>query len=70
MRLKGLLTVLLFVFSTSVFAGEYIIGGGDSLNISVWGSPELSLISTVRPDGKISVPALGEIAAAGLTPME
>jgi polysaccharide export outer membrane protein len=48
-------------------AGEYIIGSGDKLQISVWGSPDFSLTTTVRPDGRITMPAVGEVAAAGLT---
>jgi polysaccharide export outer membrane protein len=62
---------ILFLFSAcNVLAGDYVIGDGDTLQISVWGSQELSLETTVRPDGKISVPALGDIKASGLTPME
>ncbi len=56
--------------SFNVFAKDYVIGDGDSLQISVWGSPELSSEVIVRPDGKISMPALGEIRASGLTPTE
>jgi polysaccharide export outer membrane protein len=51
-------------------AADYIIGEGDLLMISVWGEKELSLPVKVRPDGKITLPALGEIAAARLTPYE
>lgn len=66
-----LLSLLFFmVDKVSVLAKEYVIGGGDVLQISVWGSPELSLSVTVRPDGKISMPAVGEIMASGLTPVE
>lgn len=56
--------------SYNAFAKDYVIGDGDSLKISVWGNPELSVAVTVRPDGKIAIPALGEIKASGLTPME
>jgi len=62
--------VLIVLFSSALSARDYVIGDGDSLQISVWGSPELSITTTVRPDGKISIPALGEIKASGLTPME
>jgi polysaccharide export outer membrane protein len=66
-----LITTIMFLFlSSNVFAKDYIIGGGDSLQISVWGSPELSIETIVRPDGKISLPALGEIKASGLTAMQ
>lgn len=63
--------VALCLFTGNVFAKDYVIGDGDELQISVWGNPEISLPSaTVRPDGKISIPALGDVKASGLTPME
>lgn len=46
---------------------EYRIGVGDALQISVWRNPELSLSVPVRPDGKISMPLIGDIMAAGAT---
>jgi len=49
---------------------DYIIGGGDTLKVSVWGSPELSTSVTVRPDGKITLPAIGEIKVEGHTVAE
>ena len=51
-------------------AGDYVIGDGDSLNISVWGAPELSVGVVVRPDGKITLPAVGDVVATGLTPIQ
>jgi len=51
-------------------AGDYVIGDGDSLNISVWGAPELSVGVVVRPDGKITLPAVGDVVATGLTPVQ
>ncbi len=62
--------IVILLLSNNVFAKDYVIGDGDSLQISVWGSPELSLGVMVRPDGKISIPALGEVKASGFTPME
>lgn len=47
----------------------YAIGIGDVIEISVWKSPELSVSVPVRPDGRVSVPLLGDIQAAGLTPL-
>lgn len=44
---------------------EYKIGVADILSVVVWKSPELSTESTVRPDGRISVPLGGDILAAG-----
>ena len=48
----------------------YQIGPGDSVNIFVWGNPELSTSAPVRPDGKISVPLVEELLASGKTPFE
>ena len=48
---------------------DYVIGADDILHISVWKEPELSEQLPVRPDGKISMPLLNDIPAAGLTPL-
>ncbi len=48
----------------------YRIGVDDRLQISVWRNPELSLLVPVRPDGKISVPLIGDVQAGGLLPEE
>ena len=69
-KIGYLLMLLVLIAFTNAHAKDYVIGGGDALNISVWGSPELSIEITVRPDGKISMPALGEIKASGFTPKE
>jgi polysaccharide export outer membrane protein len=58
------------VWSATALAGDYVIGEGDTLGISVWGVKELSVAVKVRPDGKITIPALGEVKAAGLMPTE
>ena len=47
---------------------EYLIGPGDSLNIFVWRNPEVSMVVTVRPDGKITTPLVENLQAAGKTP--
>ena len=60
-----LFSILLFV--TPAIAADYVIGGGDVLQVSVWKSPELSAEVLVRPDGKITLPAVGDIEAQGLT---
>jgi polysaccharide export outer membrane protein len=49
---------------------DYLIGADDTLRISVWKEPDLSEILPVRPDGKISMPLLNDIPAAGLTPLQ
>ena len=46
----------------------FVIGPEDGLSVRVWREPELSGSFTVRPDGKISLPLVNEIQAAGLTP--
>lgn len=48
----------------------YLIGPGDVLDIQVWREPDLSRAYTVRPDGKITMPLLDDVQAAGLTPMQ
>lgn len=49
---------------------QYHIGAGDSLNVFVWQNKELSTQATVRPDGKISLPLVNDIEAAGETPTQ
>jgi polysaccharide export outer membrane protein len=49
---------------------NYIIGGQDVLDISVWKEPDLTRSVPVRPDGKISLPLLNDVQAAGLTPAQ
>jgi len=51
-------------------APDYVIGAGDVLQIFVWKEPELTREATVRVDGKITLPLLGDIQAAGHTPVE
>ncbi|MBI1737742.1 MAG: polysaccharide biosynthesis/export family protein [Acidobacteria bacterium] len=48
----------------------YEIGAEDQLNISVWNEPNVTRIVPVRPDGKISLPLINDVQAAGLTPMQ
>ena len=49
-------------------AVPFQIGPEDILDISVWKNPELSRTVPVRPDGKVSLPLVNDIQAAGLTP--
>ena len=51
-------------------ASDYVIGADDNLKITVWKEPDLSETLPVRPDGKISMPLLNDIPAAGLTPLQ
>ncbi len=45
----------------------YVISPGDVLAVQVWKEPDVSAAVPVRPDGKISLPLLGDVQAAGLT---
>ncbi len=47
---------------------DYRIGVGDVLRISVWRNPELGATLPVRPDGRLSLPLVGEVEVAGRTP--
>jgi polysaccharide biosynthesis/export protein len=49
---------------------HYRIGADDVLTVNVWHEPEVSRNVPVRPDGKISLPLVGDVQAAGLTPTE
>jgi len=50
---------------------DYIIGIEDTMAVNVWKEPELSVKEVmVRPDGKISLPLIGELQASGLTPKQ
>jgi polysaccharide export outer membrane protein len=49
---------------------DYVIGPDDLLKISVWKETDLTNTLPVRPDGKISMPLLDDVQAAGLTPMQ
>lgn len=55
---------------SSTLIEEYKIGADDTVQVSVWRNPELSINVPVRPDGKISVPLIGDVQAGGLTPTE
>ena len=49
---------------------SYVIGNDDVLGINVWKDPDLSRSIPVRSDGKISLPLVGELQAAGQTPLQ
>lgn len=48
-------------------AGDYIIGADDVLAVNVWKENEISREVPVRPDGKVSLPLIGDLQASGLT---
>ena len=49
-------------------AGDYVIGTDDLLGIVYWKDKDMSTDAQVRPDGRISLPLINEVQAAGLTP--
>jgi len=51
-------------------AAEYKIGPQDVLKIDVWKEDQLTRAVPVRPDGKITMPLLNDVQAAGMTPVE
>jgi len=56
------------ITTASYASGDYKIGPEDVLEIIVWRNQDLSKTVTVRPDGKISLPLIGDVYAVGLTP--
>ena len=58
------------VESTAQEEGTYQLGSEDVVEVLVWKEPDLSKVVTVRPDGKISIPLVGDTQASGLTAEE
>src|SRR4029077_6864349 len=56
--------------SGSGVSADYFIRADDTLRIPVSKEPDMSVSLPVRPDGKISIPLLDDIQAAGMTPMQ
>jgi polysaccharide export outer membrane protein len=56
--------------ATTPTTAEYRIGSGDKLQINVYKEADLSQALQVRPDGRITMPLIGDLAAAGQTPMQ
>jgi len=54
----------------AVDPNKYLIGAEDALFIKVWREPDYSGPAFVRPDGKITMPLIGEVQAGGLTPIQ
>jgi polysaccharide biosynthesis/export protein len=50
--------------------GKYQIGPEDLLFIRVWREPDFTLPAAVRPDGKITMPLIGEVRASGQSPLQ
>jgi polysaccharide export outer membrane protein len=55
---------------TSPIVGEYKLGAGDKLRIEVYKDPQVSQSVQIRPDGKITLPLVGDIEATDRTPLE
>ncbi|MBI5206711.1 MAG: SLBB domain-containing protein [Candidatus Firestonebacteria bacterium] len=60
--------ILLFLINANAKAENYTLGIGDILDIYVWKEPDLTRTITIRPDGYISFPLIGDIKAEGITP--
>jgi polysaccharide export outer membrane protein len=54
----------------SVLVESYKMAVGDVVQVNVWKNAELSVSEPIRPDGKISLPLVGDVMAAGLEPQE
>src|SRR5258708_9746407 len=50
--------------------GDYRIGVDDRVQVTVWRNPELTVNAPVRPDGRISVPLIGDVEAGRPTPTQ
>ena len=55
---------------TGVNPNSYMVGGEDILFIKTWRQPDFTFNTAVRPDGKITIPLVGEVMAAGKTPSQ
>jgi polysaccharide export outer membrane protein len=53
---------------SGILVTSYKMGVGDMVHVSVWKNPELSVTAPIRPDGKIAVPLVGDVMAAGTEP--
>jgi polysaccharide export outer membrane protein len=56
--------------SAPTLDSKYVIGPDDELAVEVWQEKELSHVVLVRPDGKVSLPLVGELQASGQTPLQ
>jgi polysaccharide export outer membrane protein len=56
--------------SSLIVTRDYIIGPEDVLEITVWRNADLSKMVAVRPDGRISLPLIGDVTAVGKTPSQ
>ena len=70
----SILVALLLLLPAGTAAAQsldvFVLGPADEIEISVWEEPALSATLIVRPDGRISLPLIGSVLVAGLTPEE
>ena len=58
------------VAATAPHDDTFVIGSGDVLFVNVWKEQDITRSVPVRPDGKISLPLIGEVQAAGRSPLK
>lgn len=58
------------MIATNSIPKDYVIGSEDVLAVNIWKEPEISRTVPVRPDGKITLPLIGDVQASGLTPQK
>jgi len=72
--MKKILVLLLLVFPATALSqiteSEIQLGPGDVIEIRFFYSPELNVVQTIRPDGKIFLQLIGEVMVKGITPTE
>ncbi|NLL48213.1 MAG: hypothetical protein GX249_06485 [Firmicutes bacterium] len=64
------LLLVILTWTTPIQASEYLLGVGDVLRITVWGHTELTTEVTIRPDGFVTFPLVGDIWAVDKTPRQ
>ena len=68
-RLARVAYIIFILLATHSLAWcDYLIGPEDVIEVFVWKEPDVSRVVLVRPDGKISLPLIGDIKAEGLSP--
>jgi len=70
LALAAALCTTLVLLVTPARAADYVLGAEDVIQVSVWLHPELERSLTIRGDGSVTLPPVGDIKAAGLTPKE
>lgn len=70
LALVSVVCAALMSFATPAQSADYVLGPEDVIQVSVWLHPELERALTIRGDGSVTLPPVGDIKAAGLTPKE